>query len=114
MLRTLTGSQPVLKGRACSGHLNTTAVSRFGVDFGYIMEDIFPCVLPTGEYVVLNKGKACKASCWAALALQGVQRRELAHKKLADEPPALLQDLAGNAFAGNVIAAFLIAGLLVM
>ena len=74
---------------------------------------MWPCVTPAQRYVVLDAGKAYLASGLTVLALQGIQHKEAVAFKLADEDDALIRDLAGNAFTANIVAAFLLAGLLV-
>ncbi len=59
-------------------------------------------------------GKARLASGFVVLAMQGIQHREIQAFGLATEDDKLLRNLAGNAFTANIIAAFLLAGMLVM
>ncbi len=76
--------------------------------------DMFPCITPGEHYVIIQEGKFHSADAFTHLALQGVQEREVRSFALKDEPPKLLSNLAGNAFTANIIAVFLIAGILVM
>ncbi len=76
--------------------------------------DIFPCVTPAEHFVIIQEGKFHDADGFALLAMQGVQDREVRSFALQNEPSKLLSDLAGNAFTANIIAVFLIAGILVM
>jgi hypothetical protein len=62
----------------------------------------------------LSRGKARLASGFVVLAMQGIQSREVQTFNLAGEDDKLMRDLAGNAFTANIIAAFLLAGMLVM
>jgi hypothetical protein len=62
----------------------------------------------------LSPGKARLASGFVVLAMQGIQCREVHAFNLAGEDDKLMRDLAGNAFTANIIAAFLLAGMLVM
>jgi site-specific DNA-cytosine methylase len=89
------------------------APAGFGVSWGSI-RTCFPCVTPSMEYVILEAGKARLASGFVVLAMQGIQRKEISAFGLATEDDKLLRDLAGNAFTANIIAAFLLAGMLVM
>jgi hypothetical protein len=66
------------------------------------------------EYLILERGKARLASGFVALAMQGIQRKEISAFELAEEDDKLMRDLAGNAFTANIIAALLLAGMLVM
>ena len=65
-------------------------------------------------HLILDKGTARRSSPLDALAMQGIQQREVQDFKLSHEAPALMEDLAGNAFTTNILAAFLLAGLLVL
>jgi site-specific DNA-cytosine methylase len=85
----------------------------FSVSFGSI-RTCFPCVTPSMEYLILERGKARLASGFVALAMQGIQRKEISAFELAEEDDKLMRDLAGNAFTANIIAALLLAGMLVM
>jgi site-specific DNA-cytosine methylase len=89
------------------------APTGFGVTWGSV-RTCFPCVMPSEEYVILEKGKARLANGFVVLAMQGIQRKEVQAFGLAQEDDKLLRDLAGNAFTANIIAAFLLAGMLVM
>lgn len=84
------------------------------VTFATVQSNLFPCVTPTHDHIVLHCGRARKAGAYTALALQGVQAKEVRRWRLAQEEEALLRDLAGNAFTANIIAAVLIAGMLLM
>ena len=86
----------------------------FSISYATIRQEIFPCVTPSHRYVVLRRGKAQLASGLTVLAVQGIQGKEVESFQLAKEDDALLRDLGGNAFTANIIAAFLIAGALVM
>ena len=86
----------------------------FSIAFSTVRPDIFPCVTPSHKYVILQKGQARMASGLSILAVQGVQQEEVRSFQLAEEDDALLRDLGGNAFAANIIIAFVIAGALVM
>lgn len=82
--------------------------------FATVQSKVFPCVTPSHDHIVLHAGRASKAGAFTALALQGVQAKEVRRWRLSHESDALLRDLAGNAFTANIIAAVLIAGILVM
>ena len=87
----------------------------FSISYNTICrQDIFPCVTPTHTYVILQRGKASLSNGFTALAMQGIQGKEIQSFDLAQEDDTLLRDFAGNAFTVNIIAAFLIAGMLVM
>ncbi len=64
--------------------------------------------------MIAQEGNFHNADGFTLLAMQGVQDREVRSFALQNEPSKLLSDLAGNAFAANIIAVFLIAGILVM
>ena len=85
----------------------------FSVSFGSI-RTCFPCVTPSMEYLILERGKARLASGFVVLAMQGIQRKEISAFALAEEDDKLMRDLAGNAFTANIIAALLLAGMLAM
>ncbi len=76
--------------------------------------DMFPCVTPGEHFVITQEGKFHSADGFTLLAMQGVQDREVRSFALNDEASKFLSDLAGNAFTANIIAVFLIAGILVM
>ncbi len=59
-------------------------------------------------------GKARLANGFVVMAMQGIQCKEIQIFNLAQEEDKLLRDLAGNAFTANIIASFLLAGMLVM
>jgi hypothetical protein len=63
---------------------------------------------------IIVTGTARLASGFVVLAVQGIQRKEIQAFGLATEEDKLMRDLAGNAFTSNIIAAFLLAGMLVM
>jgi hypothetical protein len=84
------------------------------VTFATVQSRIFPCITPTHNHIVLQDGRAYKAGAFTALALQGIQAKEVKRWHLELEDETLLRDLAGNAFTANIIAAILIAGVLVM
>lgn len=84
------------------------------VTFATVQTNIFPCVTPTHDHIVLQDGRARKAGGYTALALQGIQTKEVRRWSLAKEQDMFMRDLAGNAFTANIIAAVLIAGMLVM
>lgn len=81
------------------------------IKFCSVLADRFPCVTPQGTFVVMQQGQAHIASGFDCLALQGVQQPEVARWNLHDEDQGLLQNLAGNSFTANVLAAVLLAGL---
>jgi len=81
------------------------------IGFCPLQTDRFPCLTPKGLYVVIERGKAHVANAFECLAVQGVQAPELARHRFRDANPALLQDMAGNAFTVNVLIAVLLAGL---
>jgi hypothetical protein len=62
----------------------------------------------------LLPGKARLASGFDVMAMQGIQRKEIQIFNMAQEEDKFLRDLAGNAFTANIIASFLLAGMLVM
>ena len=72
----------------------------------------FPCVAPHSKYIIVKSGVLTTANAFVYLAVQGIQDRELSFLRLSSEPDDLLRDLAGNAFTANVVAIFLLAGLL--
>ena len=80
--------------------------------FMSVRSDIFPCVTPHMTYAIMQNGHLRSVSGMEALALQGIQTVEARTFKLAQSKPGLLQDLAGNAFTANILAAFLVAALL--
>ena len=82
--------------------------------FMSLRKDVFPCVTPHQSYGVMRNGKFHVANGLTLLAMQGVQSKELEAFNLKEEDPALLHDFAGNAFTANIVAAFLLAGLVVM
>lgn len=84
------------------------------IRFGNIGFDKFPCLTPDSKYVMVKDGQLSVMSSLAFLALQGIQSRELTFSRLSSEADRLLRDLAGNAFTANVVAIFLLAGLIVM
>lgn len=84
------------------------------IRFGSVNSDDFPCLTPGSKYVMVQDGVLSTVSAASFLALQGVQSRELTRFKMNSEADRLLRDLAGNAFTSNVVAIFLLAGLLVM
>jgi site-specific DNA-cytosine methylase len=90
------------------------APTDFSITWGQVWKDKFPCVTPGSEYLILEAGKARLADGLTMMAMQGIQSKEVQRFKLAKEEDKLLRDLAGNAFTANIIAAFLLAGALVM
>jgi site-specific DNA-cytosine methylase len=90
------------------------APSGFGIGWGLIRSGNFPCVTPGMQYVLLDNGKARLACGLTMMALQGIQEKEVKSFRLDLEKDKLLRDLAGNAFTANIIAAYLLAGALVM
>ena len=76
--------------------------------------DVCPCVTPNMTLGVLCNSKFHIADGFTLLAMQGVQNKEIEAFNLQTEDPALLHDLAGNAFTANIVAAFLLAGFVVM
>jgi len=84
------------------------------VTFATVQSRLFPCVTPTHDHVVLKGERAHRAGAYVALALQGIQDKEVRRWRLHEEDEALLRDLAGNAFTANTIAAVLIAGISVV
>ena len=63
---------------------------------------------------ILRNGNFAVADGFTLLAMQGVQHKEVEAFHLDREDPALLHDFAGNGFTANIVAAFLLAGFLVM
>ena len=63
---------------------------------------------------LLLPGKARLASGFVVMAMQGIQGKEIQIFNMGQEEDKLLHDLAGNAFTANIIASFLLAGMLVM
>jgi site-specific DNA-cytosine methylase len=90
------------------------APTGFGISYSRVWKDKFPCVTPGMEYLIIDAGKARRANGLTMMAMQGIQNKEVQSYKLAMEDDKLLRDLAGNAFTANIIAAFLLAGALVM
>jgi site-specific DNA-cytosine methylase len=86
----------------------------FSVGYCRARRHTFPCVTPGQIYVILESGKARLACGLTAMALQGIQKKEVEIYKLAKEKDKLLRDLAGNAFTANILAAFLMAAASVM
>jgi hypothetical protein len=84
------------------------------INFLSVQQGLFPCVTPHMAYAILDHGQVSLAGGVAILAMQGVQLREFHQFSFGREKNALLKDLGGNAFTGNIIAAFLIAGLCFM
>ena len=82
--------------------------------FMSVRSDIFPCVTPHMSYAILQDRQLRGVTGVEALALQGIQTKEVRTFKFdtAKSNSAKLQDLAGNAFTANVVAAFLVTGLL--
>ena len=80
--------------------------------FMSVRQDIFPCVTPKMVYAVIEHGQLRTAGGLEALALQGVQGQEVHSFKLGATKGPFLQELAGNAYTANIVAAFLLAGLL--
>jgi site-specific DNA-cytosine methylase len=90
------------------------APTGFSISYSQVWQHKFPCVTPGMEYLILDHGEARLANGLTMMAMQGIQNKEVQCYKLATEDDKLLRDLAGNAFTANIIAAFLIAGALVM
>ena len=86
----------------------------FSVSFASVRPNVFPCVTPSHRYVILQRGQARLSDGFTTLALQGIQSKEMNSFELGAEDDTLLRDLSGNAFTANIIAAFLIAGMLVV
>ena len=82
--------------------------------FMSLRTDIFPCVTPKMTFGILRNGNFAVADGFTLLAMQGVQHKEVEAFFLDREDPALLHDFAGNGFTANIVAAFLLAGFLVM
>ena len=82
--------------------------------FMSVRSDIFPCVTPHMSYAILQDRQLRGVTGVEALALQGIQTKEVRAFKFdtTKSNSAKLQDLAGNAFTANVVAAFLVTGLL--
>ena len=65
--------------------------------------------------VISDNGQLRLASGFDALAVQGVQSREMATHNLSSETSqSLLQGLAGNSFSATILAACLVAAMVVM
>ena len=90
----------------------------FSIQYGNPRCHLFPCITPSHRYVVLRQGQGCLATGLTALAMQGIQNKEVVEAtyggQLLAEDDALLRDLAGNAFTANIMAAFFIAGVIFM
>lgn len=71
--------------------------------------DVFPCVTPHMVYTILEHGRIYTANGLHLLAMQAVQRKEVEAFQLCSEEDSLLKDLAGNAFTGNILAAYILA-----
>jgi hypothetical protein len=70
----------------------------------------FPCVLPRRVHVLAIRGSMMKADGKTCLAMLGFQPNELeAFPTLSQLPSRRQQDLAGNAFAANTCAAYILA-----
>jgi site-specific DNA-cytosine methylase len=82
--------------------------------FMSVRRDVFPCVTPHMSYTVLTDGEVTVPGGFEALALQGLQTKEVQKFKLRDEKSSFLQDLAGNAYTANIVGAFLVAGIMAM
>ena len=82
--------------------------------FMSVRNDVCPCVTPNMTLGVLCNSKFHIADGFTLLAMQGVQNKEIEAFNMQTEDPALLHDLAGNAFTANIVAAFLLAGFVVM
>ena len=82
--------------------------------FMSVRSDVFPCVTPHMTYAILQDKQLRGVTGVEALALQGIQTKEVRAFKFdtAKSNSAKLQDLAGNAFTANILAAFLVSGLL--
>ena len=102
------------KGAGNWSHGLLVCPARFTVRFGTLSVGKFPCVTPGMRYLILEDGIARLASCFDLLAVQGIQSKEVSFMRLGSADHNLLYRFAGNAFAANVVAAFLIAGLVVM
>ena len=76
----------------------------FGLGWGSLRHGVFHCITPSHRYVSVQKGKAHLATGLNVLALQGNQHKEVSSFKIGLEDDAWLLDLAGNAFATNIIA----------
>jgi hypothetical protein len=79
-----------------------------------VRRDVFPCVTPHMSYTVLTDGEVTVPGGFEALALQGLQTKEVQKFKLRDEKSSFLQDLAGNAYTANIVGAFLVPGIMAM
>jgi hypothetical protein len=89
------------------------ATAGASIEYIKLRKDMFPCVTPHMTYIVCDRGQLRLGTGFDAMAVQGLQSEELAAHKLSPENPALLQDLAGNAFTSTILAAYVLATLLV-
>lgn len=76
------------------------------IRFLTLSDGLFPCVTPHMVYCILEHGRVYMANGLHLLAMQGVQLKEVARFHLDAEEDPLLRDLAGNAFTGNIAAAY--------
>jgi site-specific DNA-cytosine methylase len=90
------------------------APTTFSIGWGQIRKSMFPCATPGMSYVIVENGQAQLATGLTMMAVQGIQGKEVESFRLDLENDKLLRDLAGNAFTANIIAAYLLAGALVM
>ena len=81
------------------------------IKFCSVQADRFPCVTPSGSFVVMQQGQAHLASGFDCLAPQDVLHSEVNRWNFHDEDQGVLQNLAGNSFTANVLATLLLAGL---
>ena len=83
-----------------------------GLGWLTVAKDVFPCILPTKAYLILEHGEPSVAHGLLCLALQGIGRDEAAAFHLSSEEETLLHRLAGNAFCANICLVYLVAALL--
>jgi len=69
----------------------------------------FPCLTPSGTFVIFMRGQARLAQGFDFLFLQGLQEPEITRWSLHQNSSRALQDLAGNGFTANVVCALLAA-----
>jgi site-specific DNA-cytosine methylase len=77
-----------------------------------VTRNVFPCVTPQMSYILLDNGTPKVVDGLLLLALQGIQRKEVQRFKLNLEKDGLLRNLSGNAFTANILAAYIVAGLM--
>ncbi len=84
------------------------------VSFMQVRQQAFPTVQPKMQYAILRKGSLEHVHGLHILAAQGIQPKEVEALGVHEEASSFLQDLGGNAITANILAAYLLAGLIVM